>query len=284
MVCRWPSCAVYCKADFSCIVYENIIYDTKTNFTASPFGMPSAFKCRDETTEDALGHVCSNTLAVHSQKIAARRAARTGMKISEIGAVTSLWRYPVSSLGGERKTSIKVGLGGIVGDRSHGVADVETGHVINPAQRQWQCAPQMLSRLGLGETPEVSCDGINWVPGDDPSGKAALEHAFGRPVHLRPYGARQDETHTTHRYKLSPVHLISLQALAALRKLLPDSHIDERRFRPNIVVDLPFGTDNPPPEYLLLGREFQIGALRLRGVQKAGRCSFTTLKGNPPRK
>lgn len=200
------------------------------------------------------------------------------MKTSELGAVVSLWRYPISSLSGERRTSVRLELSGVVGDRSHGLVDVETGQVINPAQKRWQFAPQIHARLGVAAEPEVSFDGENWGLADAPPNRAKLEHAFGRPVGLRPYGEQLNELQTTHRYKLSPVHLISGQALAIMRKLLPCSQIDERRFRPNIVADLPGGLDGKPPEYDLIGREFRIGTVRLRGVQKAGRCSFTTLK------
>jgi len=105
-----------------------------------------------------------------------------------------------------------------------------------------------------------------------------MASAFGREVRLHPYGAQLETTAVSHRYNLSPLHLVSQQAIAALRRLLPGAHIDERRFRPNVVVDFPSATGATPPEYSLIGQEFRIGNLRLRGLQKAGRCSFTTLK------
>ncbi len=54
--------------------------------------------------------------------------------------------------------------------------------------------------------------------------------------------------------------------------------IDERRFRPNILVDLNFDSSAQAPENLLLGQEFSIGGLRLKASQECGRCSFTTLE------
>ena len=63
--------------------------------------------------------------------------------------------------------------------------------------------------------------------------------------------------------------------METLQALLPDSVIDVRRFRPNILVDFP-EEDMPTPEDVLIGREFRIGGLRLRGARPCGRCSVTT--------
>lgn len=200
------------------------------------------------------------------------------MTTSEIGAVTALWRYPVSSLGGERASSLQIAPSGVAGDRSHALVDAETGQTINPAQRQWQFAPQVLSRLGPDGEPELSLDGRRWLPGDAAECQAALTSGFGRAVRLHRYGTGLGTSAVSHRYQLSPLHLISLQAIAALRRRIPGAHVDERRFRPNVVVDFSGAAGDPPPEYSLIGREFRLGNLRLRGVSKAGRCSFTTLQ------
>ncbi len=68
-----------------------------------------------------------------------------------------------------------------------------------------------------------------------------------------------------------------MQSLAALRARLPASLIDERRFRPNILIDLPEAAGDIP-EYALLGQEFTLGDLRLRGTVPCGRCGFTSLR------
>lgn len=193
------------------------------------------------------------------------------MHFTDCGAVTSLWRYPFSSLGGEQRTALDIGPGGALGDRSHALVETSTGRTINPAEQRWQGAPRILSRLGRSG-PELSFDGQTWADPDSAEARAALAALFGTLVEARPYGRG-----ASHRYGLSPLHLVSLQALASLRRLLPQARIDERRFRPNILLDLP-NTLDTLPEYALIGQEFQIGSVRLRGVQKAGRCSFTTLE------
>lgn len=198
------------------------------------------------------------------------------MIITDVGSVSSLWRYPISSLGGQKSMSMRITTAGAEGDRTHALVDLSSGAAINPAQAQWQAAPQILSRL-TGGALEVSFDGAVWSSPDQPDTRERLGRVFGKAIGLRRYAEQADETHATHRYRLSPIHLVSVQALATMRRLLPDAHVDERRFRPNMVVDLPHTLD-ALPEYSLIGREFRVGGLRLRGIQKTGRCSFTTLQ------
>ena len=47
--------------------------------------------------------------------------------MSEIGRVSELWRYPASSLAGERLEEIAVGADGVAGDRMFGVIETATG-------------------------------------------------------------------------------------------------------------------------------------------------------------
>ena len=48
----------------------------------------------------------------------------------KIGRVREVWRYPVSSLGGETLASITVSPEGIAGDRRFALFDPETGRRI----------------------------------------------------------------------------------------------------------------------------------------------------------
>jgi NADPH-dependent 2,4-dienoyl-CoA reductase/sulfur reductase-like enzyme/uncharacterized protein YcbX/nitrite reductase/ring-hydroxylating ferredoxin subunit len=188
------------------------------------------------------------------------------------GRAVGLYRYPVSSLSGERLDKMWLEPTGAEGDRCHGLFDRETGIHIYPARdARWNRAPLLHSRLSHGRL-EISADGDNWHSDNEAATLALLAKTFGRPVDLCAY----DET-TKPRYKVAPLHLLSLQSLASLRARLPDSILDERRFRPNILVDLPDGSDEIP-EYALLGQEFAIGNVRLRGTTPCGRCGFTTLE------
>lgn len=187
------------------------------------------------------------------------------------GRIVALFRYPVSSLHGERLDEARLASGGIEGDRRYGLFDRDSGIHIYPARdARWNDAPLLHSRLAAGRL-EISLDGHDWLAAADDEADAALAERFGRPVDLRAY----DDT-ARPRYKVAPLHVLSLQSLAALRARLPASLIDERRFRPNILIDLPEAAGEVP-EYALLGQEFTIGGLRLRGTVPCGRCGFTSL-------
>lgn len=194
-----------------------------------------------------------------------------------LGAVTQIWRYPVSSCGGESLGTAAVGKLGLEGDRSWSIVDVETEATINPSKKLWHFAPKVMSRLSEDHGLELSVDGGPWRRHDDTDLLLALKQAFGRDVAVHRYGTRLARQETAHRYALAPIHLVSLQALQSLGDELQGKVPDVRRFRPNLVVNLP-GLDGPCPEEALLGREFWIGDTKLRAKAKAGRCSFVTLE------
>jgi uncharacterized protein YcbX len=74
------------------------------------------------------------------------------------------------------------------------------------------------------------------------------------------------------------LHLISHQSLAHFAKLVPDSIVPARRFRPNFVVELDGpGSGEPPwPELAWVGRVVSIGDLQLQITMPMMRCGMTT--------
>ena len=50
---------------------------------------------------------------------------------SAVGTVTSLWRFPVKSMGGERLEEVELTETGLVGDRAYALMDVATGRVVS---------------------------------------------------------------------------------------------------------------------------------------------------------
>lgn len=194
-----------------------------------------------------------------------------------IGNAIALWRYPVSSVGGEALNHAHINKSGLADDRSYVILDHETQEPVNPAQKLWHPVPRLLAKLNDQLELTLSVDREHWLRFDDARLHTILSSLFGRAVSVHRYGDEVRGKAITHRYTLSPIHLISRQSIEKLQAMLPESEIDERRFRPNLVVDLPRITGGAPPEYELIGREFQIGNVRLRGVKACGRCSFTTL-------
>ena len=112
---------------------------------------------------------------------------------------------------------------------------------------------------------------VSRLRGDDPKIHDALSGTLGVPVML----AR--EAQVPH-FDSGPVHLVTTGALDALRSRLPESRIDERRFRPNILVAT---SGVGQSERLWTGRTLRIGAeVRLKVTAPTERCRMTTLEQN----
>ena len=69
--------------------------------------------------------------------------------------------------------------------------------------------------------------------------------------------------------------MLTTAALRSLQRALPDSQIDLRRFRPNLLVEAP---GEGLPEYAWIGRRIRIGRVLLRGTIPCARCGFTTME------
>lgn len=141
-----------------------------------------------------------------------------------------------------------------------------------------------------------------------------LSEAFGRPVSLRSLGpagseaaprvATADESEETVRalmglvpgepmpdmsefpperlrllrqgnfFDALPIHLLTRTTLRTLERLAPESLWDERRFRPNLVVDGDDRQDYPELEWI--GRRVRVGAAILEIVTGCPRCVMAT--------
>jgi uncharacterized protein YcbX len=71
------------------------------------------------------------------------------------------------------------------------------------------------------------------------------------------------------------IHALTTASLEEIARLSPDSHIDVRRFRPNLVIKSPEGMAGLP-EHAWSGRELRIGGVRLRAVRGMMRCAMVT--------
>ena len=187
-----------------------------------------------------------------------------------VGTVAKLWRYPVKSVGGEACERLDLDARGIEGDRRYAVLNAEGKLGSGKTTRRFRQIDGLLELRAVyqGDVPElIFRDGTRML-GSDPQIHAALSNALNLPVTL---GREHDVPHLD----AGPVHLITTAALAWLRSALPDSRIDERRFRPNVVIDAP---GNGQVEQEWIGKTLAIGQhVRLRIVDRTGRCRMTTL-------
>lgn len=190
--------------------------------------------------------------------------------------VAALWRYPVSSMGGERLERAPVTETGIAGDRVWGLLDASNERIASPGrEKHFVKVPKGHARLAA-DGVAISADGETWTDPDDEQVLSDLSRLFGFAPVLKPFGPFGAGGFRP-RYEHAPIHLLTTAALRALRQDLPGSVVDERRFRPNVVVDWPDGAE-PIPEHGWIGREIRIGEVVLRGREPCARCGFITIE------
>ncbi len=195
--------------------------------------------------------------------------------------VTEIWRYPVSSLGGERLEQAAVGVRGFAGERSFVLVDEETGAVARPVEERWQSVPRIKARLTASAGVEIAIPGEAWIAVPGGEADRLLTRYMGFDAAIRPDRKRNLLADYTGlfgagRYEPSPIHLLTTASLARLEALHPVGAADPRRFRPNIVVDMP-PVDGVFPETRWIGRKLAIGDLRLTIAEPCRRCGFTIL-------
>lgn len=216
--------------------------------------------------------------------------------------VQELRRYPVKSMLGIEVDDVRLGPGGVDGDRALALIDAETGKVATAKHpRLWRTLLQC-SAAGDGSAVTITLPDGRTVAAADADGP--LSDFLGRPVRLagdRPAGAEVERpdpedvlaqgveaeveaptleiaqgspggTFVDH----SPLHLITTATLEHLG-------VEALRYRPNLVVSTPPGTA-PFVENDWLGRELTVGGVRLRVTLPTPRCSVPTLEhGDLPR-
>ena len=225
------------------------------------------------------------------------------------GTVTELWRYPVKSMLGERVDVVDVTEHGLEGDRAFALIDDETGKVCSAKRHDlWGGLFTFTSRL-VSQNPLIA--NITFPDGSeattaDPDMSSRLSEVFGRNVTLsttappeakieeiwdevkgsRMYGPRIGEhdgdavidvgasfAAPGDFFDFSAIHLLTTNTLAELDRLESASAFDVRRFRPNIVVEVP-----DTQGFVENGwKSISVGDLRLNVLMPVPRCVMTTL-------
>ncbi len=223
---------------------------------------------------------------------------------NSVGAVGTIFRYPVKSMLGEVLDEAVIDDGGVLGDRAYALIDRETGKVASAKlARKWGGLLELSARFMTAPrrnspTPTVR---IEW-PDDthvasnvgDPDGK--LSETLGRRVTLTttrpdsvsverldpldPAGSIRDIGHFMLRGKFAdyaPIHLLTTATLAQLSALCPDIRFHARRFRPNLVIETAAGRLGFV-ENGWVGKTVTIGdEVCLRISDPTPRCSVPTL-------
>ena len=222
-----------------------------------------------------------------------------------IGTIKELWRYPVKSMGGETLDAATIDSGGITNNRGWALTDAATGKVASAKNpRAFRALLDYIATVdGESAAAVVSITGPDnfALRTSDADHAMKLSDAFGRTLTLERAGEVDAlyesewpdmeglvisnmtldlpvamSTEKTSFVDLAAMHLLSTASLHALDALAPDSAVDVRRFRPNVVIDTGDAEGFVDTEWV--GHDIVIGEhVVLRVSDNATRCVMTTL-------
>ncbi|MBU0739777.1 MAG: MOSC domain-containing protein [Alphaproteobacteria bacterium] len=193
----------------------------------------------------------------------------------KIGRVREVWRYPVSSLGGEALASITVSPEGIEGDRRFALFDPDTGLAAAPEKEtRWRPALFITASQPPTGLPVLRfADGAEHALDDSALPDRLAEH-FGFPAAIGLVGSGDYRFPVvSNRYAPAPLHLLttaSVSALAAVTGLPP---LDARRFRPSVLIETE--DDEGFIENDWVGHMVRIGEADIRVTEASRRCGMT---------
>lgn len=218
--------------------------------------------------------------------------------MSTIGAIDSIWRYPVKSMGGERLDEAFVAFAGVMGDRVYGIVkgggnpgfpwhtarDQEALLLYKPRYKHHSTTLkpadlEAAQSLGPGVNPlypeaeqfsvEVETPDGNVYDLDSEEFLKHLKLATGNQT-LKLHFSQKSQ------YDCRPLSLFSLQLRDVFTEEL-GMEIDKRRFRANFYVK--WNTDKPPLyENELVGSRLKIGEqLEISVLERDPRCKMITL-------
>ncbi len=186
---------------------------------------------------------------------------------NSLGVVTNLWRYPVKSMLGERRESLDIDARGVEGDRLFAIRDINGKFGSGKNTRRFRLINGLFkfSAVYDDRVPVIRFPDGRTRRGDHPAIHDLLSSELGQPVTLA------HEASISH-LDAGPVHLLTTASLSWLKTRLPDADADERRFRPNVLIDVPGET---PIERSWPGKVLSIGdTAKLRVSAETERCAM----------
>ena len=224
-----------------------------------------------------------------------------------IGSVVSIYRYPVKSMSGEKLDAAAIGPGGLIGDRQWALRDVETGKLVS-AKRPRLWGPILECRAWYDDDGQAHVE----LPSgaqfdlDDPDAVKALSDLFGREIALEKFrqtaqGSYESDwpiiegmvlsgreavefptnvagNHTDGFVDVFPVHVTTTSAMRTLEEADPSLVVDDRRFRPTVVIDT--GTAEGFVENQWIGRKVKVGESVLSVTRPTFRCMMAVAAQN----
>lgn len=189
-----------------------------------------------------------------------------------VGVVERIWRYPIKSTGGESLGQADIESRGLAGDRLYAVRDVDGKLGSGKNTRRFRRMDGLL-RLRSRYVAGTTIPQLLGPDGDVVANPATyLRQHLGRD-HVEV--AREDQI--SH-FDALPLHLLSTATLRWVGEALPGVPVDERRFRPNLLIRTPPGA-RPFAEDDWIGRVARIGPHVLVEFARAPlRCVMTNMR------
>ena len=215
--------------------------------------------------------------------------------------VQAIWRYPVKSMGGEKLMEAPIERSGLTGDRAYALVDEAEARVASAKlPRKWDALITAEARfVGPpmdGKVPAARMrlpDGTH-ILSDSPTVHDVLSRFVGRKVRItttRPKAVSVERLDPLAEGEViadigelmpegrfadyAPLHIITTSTLRELRRLNPQADFDERRFRPNLVIDI--ADSRGFAEQAWIGKTLTIGDMQARISDPTPRCSVPTL-------
>jgi uncharacterized protein YcbX len=227
--------------------------------------------------------------------------------------ISQLWSYPVKSMVGEQVPSAELSMLGIVGDRHWAIRDLERGGIrgakkigalmqfsaqrhnddvmitlpdgTTVSSRDADVDAVLTTALGhqvsLESLPtDNNLEHFRRGPGDFDDPMQELRAIFGRTqdeplpnfAAFPPEVVEFESPPGTH-YDCWPLMVMTTSAMDALRAALPSSVIDERRFRPSVMVET---NDVGHVEFSWKGKRAQMGTAVVEFLDPCPRCVMVT--------
>jgi uncharacterized protein len=191
--------------------------------------------------------------------------------MSEIlGSIKSLWRYPVKSMLGEQCDTLEINHRGVEGDRLFAIQNLQGKFGSGKNTRRFRHIEGLLTfQSWYQDVPIIQFPDGRVMRGDEPTIHTELSQVLKQPVTLA------QENKISH-FDDSPIHILTSASLIWLQTALPNSVINETRFRPNLLLNV---AGNTPVEHQWLGKCIRVGKeVTLEITKLAERCVMTSSK------
>ena len=107
-----------------------------------------------------------------------------------LGSVSQLWRYPASSLAGERRDAILVGPAGMAGDRMFGLVDTSDNEIARPdREAKWHKVPRIRTRLANYRDLEIAVPDGDWLAAPSAECDRPVSAYLGFAASIRPFSS-----------------------------------------------------------------------------------------------